>query len=88
MRGEIEAHRLQKAQARKGHSLQSRPPAPQSKAGEFPKPDPVSDRRIAWVESEIDEWLSTKIAARNAVPERVRRAVALEADAYYQDASK
>jgi len=36
------------------------------KAGEFPKPIPVSDRRIAWIETEIDDWLSARIAKRDA----------------------
>jgi prophage regulatory protein len=35
------------------------------KAGEFPKPIPVSDHRIAWIESEIDEWLAARAAKRN-----------------------
>jgi len=35
------------------------------KAGEAPKPIPVSDRRIAWIEAEIDEWLANKAQARN-----------------------
>ena len=35
------------------------------KAGEFPKPIPVSDHRIAWIEAEIDEWLANKAQARN-----------------------
>jgi prophage regulatory protein len=35
-------------------------------AGEFPKPVPVSDRRIAWIEAEVDQWLADRAAARNA----------------------
>jgi Prophage CP4-57 regulatory protein (AlpA) len=30
------------------------------KAGEFPKPIELSDRRIAWREDEIDEWLASR----------------------------
>lgn len=35
------------------------------KAGEFPKPISVSDRRIAWIEDEVDAWLADRIAMRN-----------------------
>jgi prophage regulatory protein len=38
------------------------------KAGEFPKPIPVSDRRIAWIEAEVDEWLAARAAARDGAP--------------------
>jgi len=34
-------------------------------AGEFPKPIPVSGRRIAFVEAEVDDWLADRIAARD-----------------------
>jgi prophage regulatory protein len=35
------------------------------KAGEFPRPIPVSNRRIAWIEAEVDQWLADKARARN-----------------------
>jgi prophage regulatory protein len=35
-------------------------------SGEFPQPIAISPRRIAWVESEVDEWIAAKIAARGA----------------------
>ncbi len=38
------------------------------RAGEFPAPVPVSDRRIAWLESDIDKWLAGRAALR-AVPQ-------------------
>jgi prophage regulatory protein len=34
------------------------------KAGEFPKPLQLSPRRIAWIESEVDEHLAAKERAR------------------------
>ena len=34
------------------------------KAGRFPVPVKLSERRHAYVESEIDEWLARKLAAR------------------------
>jgi prophage regulatory protein len=34
-------------------------------AGEFPAPVQLSPHRICWVESEIDEWLKARIAARD-----------------------
>jgi prophage regulatory protein len=36
------------------------------KAGEFPKPVPLSDCRIAWIEAEVDEWLVARAAERDA----------------------
>ena len=33
-------------------------------AGDFPPPVPLSARAVAWIESEVDEWVNAKIAAR------------------------
>jgi prophage regulatory protein len=33
-------------------------------AGEFPKPVPLSEQRIAWLEDEIDAWIEAKAAQR------------------------
>lgn len=33
--------------------------------GTFPKPVRISERRIAWVESEIDQWIAERIASRS-----------------------
>ena len=35
------------------------------KSGEFPKSIHISANRIAWLESEIDSWMTTKIKNRN-----------------------
>jgi len=35
--------------------------------GRFPKQIPLGDRAVAWVDSEIDEWVIEKIAARDHV---------------------
>jgi len=35
------------------------------KAREFPQPIPVSERRIAWIEAEIDAWLDARVAVRD-----------------------
>ena len=32
---------------------------------EFPRPIPLSNKRIAWNEAEIDAWISAKIHARD-----------------------
>lgn len=37
-------------------------------AGEFPEPIPVSVRRIAWVEAEVDAWLARRAASRKTSP--------------------
>lgn len=43
-------------------------------AGEFPKPFQIAPRRIAWVESEIEDWLteraSQRVSVQDADPER------------------
>ena len=43
------------------------------KAGEFPKPIPVSERRICWIEAEVDAWLAAKERARDtsALPDGI-----------------
>lgn len=33
--------------------------------GKFPVPVPISDRRIVFLNSEIDAWMRERIAARN-----------------------
>ena len=33
--------------------------------GRFPKHVDLGENRIAWVESEVDDWLEAKLAARN-----------------------
>lgn len=34
--------------------------------GRFPKPVSLSEKRVAWIESEVDEWIAERIASRNA----------------------
>ncbi|GAF71033.1 unnamed protein product [marine sediment metagenome] len=34
--------------------------------GRFPKPVHVSERLVAWVESEVDAWMQERIAARKS----------------------
>ncbi len=36
------------------------------KAGRFPKPIRLGESRIAWIESEVDEYLKARAAAREA----------------------
>ncbi|WP_449428803.1 helix-turn-helix transcriptional regulator [Rhodanobacter umsongensis] len=33
------------------------------RAGTFPKPVPLCGRNVAWVESEIQQWIAERIAA-------------------------
>lgn len=35
------------------------------KAGTFPQPVPLSNKRIAWVEKEVDDWIEQKAAERD-----------------------
>lgn len=34
--------------------------------GQFPKPVPLGERRIAYVRSEVDQWIDQRIAGRAA----------------------
>jgi len=34
--------------------------------GRFPRPVTISDRCVAWVETEIDAWIAERIASRRA----------------------
>lgn len=42
-------------------------------AGEFPKPVQLSPGRIAFVETEVDEWIKRRIAERDAGPRAGRK---------------
>ena len=33
------------------------------KTGEFPKPYPLGARAVAWLSSEIDDWIAQRVAA-------------------------
>jgi prophage regulatory protein len=35
-------------------------------AGRFPKPVKLSARAVGWIESEVDAWIESKIAEREA----------------------
>jgi prophage regulatory protein len=35
------------------------------KAGRFPKPYKLSTQRVAWLESDINEWIEAKLAQRD-----------------------
>lgn len=35
--------------------------------GQFPKPVPLGEKRVAWVESEIEEWILTCIQQRDGL---------------------
>lgn len=36
------------------------------KAGKFPKCLKLSERRVAWIESDVDDWISSRIATMEA----------------------
>jgi prophage regulatory protein len=40
------------------------------KEGEFPKPVPLGPKSVAWVESEIEDWLLERIRRRDQSPDR------------------
>ena len=37
--------------------------------GLFPKPLQLSERRVAWIESDVDKWISERIASHKAAIE-------------------
>jgi prophage regulatory protein len=34
--------------------------------GDFPKPVKLGERKVAWLESDIDSWMADKVAAQRA----------------------
>lgn len=34
--------------------------------GKFPKAVPITDRCVAWIESEVDQWIAERLNARTA----------------------
>lgn len=46
------------------------------KRGKFPAPVKIGDNRVAWIESEIDEFLEACVAKRDAKLEREEAAAA------------
>jgi prophage regulatory protein len=39
--------------------------------GNFPKPVKIGERMVAWIESEVDEWVSNRIAASRVQQQRI-----------------
>lgn len=37
----------------------------QIKAGSFPRPVPLGDRLVGWLDSEVEEWIQSRVAARD-----------------------
>lgn len=55
--------RIQQVEAKTGYS---RPTIyKKMKAGEFPKQIPLGERAVAWLESEVDDWVDSRIAQRD-----------------------
>jgi prophage regulatory protein len=44
-----------------------------AKAGTFPKPIPLGRYKVVWLGSEIDQWMTDRVAARDADEEAARR---------------
>jgi prophage regulatory protein len=40
----------------------------QVKLGSFPAPIHITDRAVAWVDTEIDAWIADRVRARDAHP--------------------
>lgn len=38
------------------------------RTGKFPKPVPLNDKSVGWLESEVDEWIASRVAVRDAEP--------------------
>ena len=39
----------------------------QMRAGKFPRPVPLGDKAVGWLESDISNWIADRIAEREAV---------------------
>lgn len=55
-------------------------------AGQFPKPIPLTSKTVGWLESEVEEWLQERIAARErgeapAMPKGARSKPSTEIEA-------
>lgn len=46
------------------------------KSGDFPRPVSLGTRKVAWLESEIDEWIQQRVTERNKMTD-TRRASAM-----------
>lgn len=44
------------------------------RTGDFPRPIPIGKRAVAWLESEIENWLAAKVKAARPVQRPVRKA--------------
>jgi prophage regulatory protein len=51
------------------------------KHGRFPKRIKISDRAVAWLESEIDEWLEARAAAKAAMGDNYQKTAAVDSKA-------
>lgn len=38
------------------------------RTGKFPKPVPLNDKSVGWLESEVDEWIASRVAVRDEEP--------------------
>lgn len=38
------------------------------RAGKFPKPVPLNDKSVGWLESEIEDWIVSRVAVRDEEP--------------------
>ncbi len=38
------------------------------RAGKFPKPVPLNDKSVGWLESEIEDWIVSRVAVRDEDP--------------------
>lgn len=41
--------------------------------GTFPKPVPLGDRSVGWIDSEVQEWILARIEERDVTEEAVTR---------------
>lgn len=38
------------------------------RAAKFPKPVPLNDKSVGWLESEIEDWIASRVAVRDEEP--------------------
>lgn len=64
LKHEIRLIRRKEVQAKTGYGASSI--YAEMAKGRFPRPVVLSERRVAWIESEIDTWIAKRIASRDA----------------------
>ena len=56
--------------------------------GKFPAPVPIGARAVAWVESEVDDWIEARIRDRSNIKKAVQRSGSIRKTAQKANAAR